>query len=192
MANPSWGQFLQTVNVTDIAYLACHGETGERELSQYIHAPKRRTQWELPGLRTKPEWLVRGSTMLVIAVVTAVLSGCAASTTTADPENDAPAQAAKPAAKPKAAAVPRLVGLSLAEVKVALREAGLTIGVVKREPSSRDAGTVLRQGSSPGASLDSGSPVTIVLAAPLPKLPSVVGSARFIPTGRTYPMPFWS
>ena len=147
-------------------------------MSQQIHAPKKRTQWELPGLRTKPGWLVCGSTMLVIAVVTAVLSGCAASTTTTDPKNDAPARAAKPDAKPKTAAVPRLVGLTIAEAKAALHDAGLAIGVVRREPSTSEAGTVLRQGSSPGASLNSGSPVTIVLAAPLPKVPSVVGSTK--------------
>jgi hypothetical protein len=135
-------------------------------------------QINVPSLSTKPNWIVAGSTTLIVAVALAMSSGCAASETTKDPKADAPASAVKPAAEPKAAAVPRLVGLTLAEAKAALRDAGLTIGVVKREPSTSEAGTVLQQGSSPGSSLDSGSPVTVILAAPLPKVPSVVGSAK--------------
>jgi hypothetical protein len=147
-------------------------------MSQRSNVPAGWTLWKRPGLRTKPDRLVTGGTALIFALAVALSGGCAASTTTSDPTADDPASAAKPAAEPKSASVPRLVGLTLAEVKAALRDAGLTIGVVKREPSSREAGTVLRQGSSPGTSLDSGSPVTIILAAPLPKVPNVVGRAK--------------
>jgi hypothetical protein len=144
-------------------------------MSQQSNVPAGWTRWK--RLRTKPDWIVTGGIALIVAVAVALSGGCAAGTTS-DPKNDASAHAAKPAAKPKSAAVPRLVGLTIADAKAALRDAGLAIGVVKREPSSSEAGTVLRQGSSPGTSLDSGSPVTIILAAPLPKVPSVVGSAK--------------
>jgi hypothetical protein len=130
------------------------------------------------GVEARSARFVAGVTALIVVSVVAVLSGCAASTTAGDATDDSPAPAAKSAAQSKAAAVPRLVGMTLAEVKAALRDAGLTIGVVKHEPSASEAGTVLRQGSAPGASLDAGSPVTIVLAAPLPKVPGVVGSAK--------------
>lgn len=130
------------------------------------------------GLKTSHDRLVTGVVVGIITLVVAVLSGCAASTTTTDPTKDAPAQAAKPAAKPETSAVPRLVGMTLAEVKAALRGAGLTIGVVNREPSGRQAGTVLRQEAAPGTALDNGSPVAVVLAAPFPRVPSVVGAAK--------------
>jgi resuscitation-promoting factor RpfB len=147
-------------------------------MSERRNVPAGWTLWKRPGSRTKQRRLVACATALIVALAVAVLSGCTATTATSDPTKDAPAQVAKPAAKPKSAAVPRLVGLTLAEVKVALRDARLTIGVVERQPSAKEAGTVLRQGTSPGSSLDRGSPVTVVLAAPLPKIPSVVGSTK--------------
>jgi hypothetical protein len=136
------------------------------------------TPGEPASRRTKPQAFATGATALVTVLVVAVLSGCSASTSTSDGTKDPAAQAAKPATKPKTAAVPRLVSLTLAEAKASLREAGLTIGVVKREPSVKEAGTVLQQGASPGTPLENGSPVTIILAAPLPKVPDVVGSGK--------------
>lgn len=114
----------------------------------------------------------------VFLALALALSGCGASTTDSTPATDPTSPAAESETKPKVVAVPRLEGLDRAEANDALRRAGLTIGAVTRQPSSEKAGTVLGQGASPGTSLDPGSSVPITLAAPLPKVPNVVGSAK--------------
>lgn len=105
----------------------------------------------------------------------AMLGGCGTTPTAGEQTNDVSAHAVDPTTEPKKAAVPALVGMTLADVKASLRAAGLTVGAVERQPSAKAPGTVLRQGASPGASLESGSPVTLVVAAPLPEVPNVVG-----------------
>ncbi len=129
------------------------------------------------GVEPIRQWVVTGSTALIAALALAA-SGCGASTTTNDQKADAKGLVASIAPEPKSAAVPSLVGLSRADAAAALRDAGLTIGGVTRQPSSKKAGTVLEQGSAPGTSVDTGSPVTVVLAAPLPTVPDVSGQAR--------------
>lgn len=118
-----------------------------------------------------------GGAAVIVALVL-VSSGCGTSTTDSAPAADGTSPAAANETKPKMAAVPRLKGLNRAEADAALRRAGLSIGAITRQPSSEKAGTVLRQGTSPGTSLDPGSSVPIIVAAPLPKVPSVVGSAK--------------
>lgn len=114
----------------------------------------------------------------VIVALVLVSSGCGTSPTDSAPAADGTSPAAANETKPEMAAVPRLKGLNRAEANDALRRAGLSIGAITRQPSSEKAGTVLRQGTSPGTSLDPGSAVPIIVAAPLPKVPSVVGSAK--------------
>lgn len=131
---------------------------------------------ERPRLSARASLVTGGAAMIVVLALTS--SGCAASTTDSTSAADATSSATANETKPEMAAVPRLKGLNRAEANDALRRAGLTIGDVTRQPSSKEAGTVLRQGTSPGTSLDPGASVAVILAAPLPKVPSVVGSAK--------------
>lgn len=70
--------------------------------------------------------------------------------------------------------VPALRSQSLQEARNALRQAGLTSEVV-RQPSWRPVGTVLKQGTAAGVALAAGSLVTLVVAAPMPRVPGVLG-----------------
>jgi resuscitation-promoting factor RpfB len=83
--------------------------------------------------------------------------------------------AARSTPPPKLARVPAVEGLGLAKAKRKLRAAGLEVGDVDRRPSSKRKGTVLRQGVDKGTKLEPGSSVALVVAAPLPQVPSVVG-----------------
>ncbi len=67
----------------------------------------------------------------------------------------------------EAVTVPDLVGMEEAEAKEGLTEAGLELGDVERlavEASSERVGTVLSQQPSPGAEVDSGTQVALVVA----------------------------
>jgi resuscitation-promoting factor RpfB len=79
---------------------------------------------------------------------------------------------------PKLARVPAVMGLSLTNAKRKLRAAGLQVGEVDRRPSSRKKDTVLKQGVDKGTELKPGSSVSLVVAAPLPRVPAVVGKAE--------------
>jgi beta-lactam-binding protein with PASTA domain len=70
------------------------------------------------------------------------------------------------------------VGLDLARAKRKLRAAGLEVGDIDRRPSSKKTGTVLKQGDRKGAELEPGSSVRLVVASPLPRVPSVVGKSE--------------
>jgi beta-lactam-binding protein with PASTA domain len=56
-----------------------------------------------------------------------------------------------------------------------LRAAGLEVGHIDRRPSSKKKDTVLKQGVDKGTKLKPGSNVPLVVAAPLPQVPSVIG-----------------
>lgn len=79
--------------------------------------------------------------------------------------------------EPEVAKVPLLRGLDLSEAKRALREAGLRIGEVQRQFSNQAPGTVLKQAVRSGADSALGAGVPIIVAKPLPKIPSVVGAS---------------
>ena len=76
---------------------------------------------------------------------------------------------------PSLARVPAVEGLGLGEAIRALRAAGLEVGKVDRRPSSKRKDTVLKQGVGEGREVKSGSPVPLLVAAPLPRVPLVVG-----------------
>jgi hypothetical protein len=78
----------------------------------------------------------------------------------------------------KVARVPAVKGLSLIKAKCKLRSAGLEVGDIDRRPSNKRKGTVLRQGVAKGKELEPGSGVPLVIAAPLPRVPSVVGKSK--------------
>jgi beta-lactam-binding protein with PASTA domain len=56
-----------------------------------------------------------------------------------------------------------------------LRTAGLEVGDIDRRPSSKRKDTVLKQGVGEGTELAPSSSVALVVAAPYPQVPSVVG-----------------
>jgi beta-lactam-binding protein with PASTA domain len=76
------------------------------------------------------------------------------------------------------ARVPAVKGLSLTKAKRKLRAAGLDVGDIHRRPSSKRKDTVLKQGVDKGTKLESGSSVDLVVAAPLPQVPKVVGRSE--------------
>jgi resuscitation-promoting factor RpfB len=76
---------------------------------------------------------------------------------------------------PKLARVPIVEGLSLAKAKRKLNAAGLAVGQVDRRPSSKKKDTVLKQNVSEGTKLEHDSKVSLVVAAPYPRVPSVIG-----------------
>jgi resuscitation-promoting factor RpfB len=83
-----------------------------------------------------------------------------------------------PTPSPKLARVPAVKGLSLTKAKRKLRAAGLEVGDIDRRPSSKRKGTVLKQGVAKSTELEPGSSVPLVVAAPLPRVPSVVGRSE--------------
>jgi len=83
-----------------------------------------------------------------------------------------------PTPTPKLARVPAVKGLSLTKAKRKLRSAGLDVGDIDRRPSSKTKGTVLKQAVAKGTELEPGSPVSLVVAAPLPRVPSVIGKPK--------------
>lgn len=76
--------------------------------------------------------------------------------------------------EPEPIAVPALRSQSINQAKAALRAAGLKVEVL-RQPSWQPAGEVLKQSSKAGAALAAGTVVTLVVAAPMPKVPGIVG-----------------
>ena len=66
----------------------------------------------------------------------------------------------------------------MTKAKRKLRSAGLEVGDIDRRPSSKRKDTVLRQGVDMGRKLEPGSSVALVVAAPLPQVPSVVGKSE--------------
>jgi beta-lactam-binding protein with PASTA domain len=79
---------------------------------------------------------------------------------------------------PKLAKVPAVKGFSLTKAKRKLRAAGLEVGDIDRRPSSKRKNTVLKQGVDKGTKLEPGSSVDLVVAAPLPQVPSVIGRQK--------------
>lgn len=74
--------------------------------------------------------------------------------------------------------VPDLTGMTRRQARAALTEAGLQVRGIRRVPSAAKPGTVLRQGTGPGGSRLAGSAINLVLAAPYPRVPTVVGRPR--------------
>lgn len=81
------------------------------------------------------------------------------------------------AVEPEKSVVPRLVGLTRKQARKQLAAAGLTL-VTRELPSARPRGTVLRQDEKRGRSLLSGTTVTVVVAAPYPRVPDIVGDSQ--------------
>jgi hypothetical protein len=114
-----------------------------------------------------------------------LIVGLVASGSDRDPTETAlPAPASSSSVQPTSAAstptpkfvrVPAVKGLALVKAKRKLRAAGLAVGDIDRRPSSKKKDTVLKQGVGEGEELERGSTVALVIAAPYPRVPSVVG-----------------
>ncbi|GGF36316.1 hypothetical protein GCM10011519_07270 [Marmoricola endophyticus] len=132
--------------------------------------------WRRPRLSTGTRVTVTAAT-LVLVIGAALLSPDAADDgadrVEAETISDSTATSS-PTVVPKAV-VPDVVGASRARASRELEKAGLTVASVRRVPSAEPRGTVLRQGAEPGASLALKTGVALVLAAPLPLVPAVVG-----------------
>jgi resuscitation-promoting factor RpfB len=130
---------------------------------------------------------------IAVAIVSGVLgliliAGMVASGSDGDPTDAAPqappsspqVQSTSPPTTPtpRLAKVPDVKGLSLTRAKRKLRAAGLDVGDIDRRPSSKRKDTVLKQGVAKGKRLEPGSSVPLVVAAPLPHVPSVVGKSK--------------
>jgi beta-lactam-binding protein with PASTA domain len=74
--------------------------------------------------------------------------------------------------------MPQVAGLTRDQAEQALANAGLVVREVRDVPSTQPAGTVLRQGKEAGVSVLAGSAIVLIVAAPFPQVPSVVGQAK--------------
>jgi resuscitation-promoting factor RpfB len=132
-------------------------------------------------LSPRPIALAVGSGVLGLLVLIGLVASCSNQDPT-ETALDAPASSpsvqptsAPSTPTPKLARVPAVEGLGLTKAKRELRAAGLEVGEVDRRPSSRKKDTVLQQGIAKGTRVKPGSSVPLVVAAPLPRVPSVVG-----------------
>lgn len=154
--------------------------------------------WRRPVTTGTVKWLVTGGTALLVALALALPSdgsenpaspptanGGSASGASAnggatgdEATTDAASETPSSAPTPTTAAVPRLVGMDRSEAREALRQAGLKLGVIQNQPSARTGDSVLRQGIKAGTEMSLGSTVDLIVAAPLPAIPDVVGATR--------------
>jgi resuscitation-promoting factor RpfB len=118
--------------------------------------------------------------LLIVGLVASGLDRDPAQTALPAPANSPTAQptSAPSTPTPKLARVPALKGLALTKAKRKLRAARLEVGHIDRRPSSKKKDTVLKQGVADGTELEPSSSVPLVVAAPLPRVPSVVGHSK--------------
>jgi resuscitation-promoting factor RpfB len=141
--------------------------------------------WKRPG--------TSGSAKTVVTLVTVSLIGLALvlPDDTESPADDRqaasniaqtlPSETPTPTPTPEApvmARVPALTGSDVTEAREELQDAGLKVGRIERLPSAKAVGTVLRQSITKNTTLALGSVVTLVVAAPYPRVPSVLGDSK--------------
>lgn len=143
--------------------------------------------WRRPGLSL---WLRVGVTLATVALFvgagltddsTTPPKDESASTADANVSELAPSPTAETqpeVTEPPRSVMPKVTGLPRSQAEKALAKAGLVVSKVRQIPSARPRGTVLRQGKKVGASLPAGSAVVLVVAAPYPRVPSVVGRSK--------------
>ncbi len=146
--------------------------------------------WRRQGTSTVVKTVVTAGTVLLLSIGLLAPGdpGATSSTIPAGVPSDTPSASPPPpsasppppsaAASPSLARVPAVEGLGLAKAKRELRAAGLEVGQVDRRPSSKTKDTVLNQGVDKGTEVKPGSSVALVVAAPLPRVPSVVGKTE--------------
>jgi hypothetical protein len=121
---------------------------------------------------------------VALAAVAVLLTGMGCggddddSPSAADPTTDTPTATESTRAEPAKVRVPRLTGLSLRQATRRLEARELSVGDVSKRPSAKPRRTVLDQGQRAGSRLRTGSTVSLVVAAPLPRVPDLVGVQR--------------
>jgi resuscitation-promoting factor RpfB len=136
--------------------------------------------WRRRGTSTLVKTVVTTGTVLMLSIGL-LMPDEPASTSSTIPvgiPSDSPSVSLSPSVSPSLARVPAVKGLSLTKAQRKLRAADLKLGEVDRRPSSKRTNTVLKQGVSKGTMLQPGSTVALVVAAPLPRVPSVVGKSE--------------
>jgi hypothetical protein len=137
--------------------------------------------WASGRLSPRPTAVAVGSSVLgLLVLIGLVAAGCDRDPAESAHEVPASSPSVQPTSAPstptpKRARVPAVEGLGLANAKHKLHAAGLEVGKVDRRRSSKRKDTVLKQGVAKGTKLQPGSSVPLVVAAPLPRVPSVVG-----------------
>ena len=141
--------------------------------------------WRRPNTARGVKWVVTGVTALLLVVGFALPDDPATKPATQHRQAAAAPSASGPVSStpttspsPTPAVVPRLAGLDRGRAQAALRHLGLKVGVVQTQPSALPPGSVLHQAIKPGTSLARGATVDLTIAAPLPKVPNVVGAAK--------------
>ena len=139
--------------------------------------------WRRQGTSRMAKTMVTAGTVLLLGIGLLAPDdpGATSSTITAGTTSETPtASPSRPSASPSPALarVPALKGLSRTKAKRRLHAAGLEVGEVDRRPSSKRKNTVLKQGVAEGTELELDSQVSLVIAAPLPRVPLVVGKTE--------------
>jgi hypothetical protein len=141
-----------------------------------------------PKKETPADWIKRNIGLkLSILIAILGLASCGALinaigdddlATTAQPTPSVEPTSAQSTPTRKLARVPAVEGLGLVNAKRKLRAAGLALGDIDRRASSKRKDTVLKQHVGEGTKLEPGCGVALLVAAPLPRVPSVVGKSE--------------
>jgi hypothetical protein len=168
---------------------------GKAWTEQSLEAPPAQTTTTRLGpssnsTKKKRPWWRRWWAIAIAALAVLMIIGALSPDSNSDPKSTAAppplASTAPPtstptpkvhAAKVKRVAVPTLAGMSLAEARQTLRAHHLFGGYIEKRPSAAQPGTVLSQGLRGGKQVAWRSSVPLVIAAPLPKVPAVVGQS---------------
>jgi resuscitation-promoting factor RpfB len=139
--------------------------------------------WRRQGTSRVAKTVVSAGTALLLGIALLVPDepGATPSTVTAGTPSETPSASPPPPSaspSPSLARVPAVEGLGLIKAKRELRAAGVEMGDIDRRPSSKKKDTVLSQGVDKGTEVKPGSRVALVVAAPLPQVPSVVGKSE--------------
>ena len=86
-----------------------------------------------------------------------------------------PQEPPEPEPEPELAAVPEVVGATLAEATRQIEAAGLTVGEVRSIPSPEPADTVLKSSREAGALIDAGAAIRLTIASGLNIVPDLDG-----------------
>lgn len=139
--------------------------------------------WVRPGLSTRLRvWTTTAGVLLAVVAIASSAGSDPDPAASADPSGTSTGRSAissptESTEGPSGVVVPALVGLTRSDAAAALAELGLDVSTVRR-PSASPAGTVLRQDLEAGSMVAPGDRVTLVIAAPLPRVPTTVGVAR--------------
>jgi hypothetical protein len=129
--------------------------------------------WKRPGTGVKVKAGFTVATVLLVAVVALADEPAEDPLATATPTPTATATR-----ESTTVPVPVLVGRSTSEAASILDDEGLEVGEITEVESDEAPGTVLEQSTESGTEADPGDEISLVVAAPHPKVPNVVGKSK--------------